>query len=160
MKKYLPMLGAGALSVCLLLGGMFLGVQIGQQPSSVPQEAVEEVQATTDYAVGAVGSISIPGYDKITFKAGERTQYVALENPAENECYFIISIVLPDGTELYKSGMIAPGAIIDRLRLNAAPVAGIYENTILRYSCWNVDADGELSEINGANTLFTLEVTP
>lgn len=152
------MLGAGALSACLLLGGIFLGVQISQQPGSVPQEAAESPEPNTEYAVGAVGSIAIPGYEKIIFQAEKRTQYVTLKNPAENDCYFIISIVLPDGTELYKSGMVAPGAVIDCLRLSTVPVAGIYENTVLRYSCWNVDADGVLVEVNGADTICTLEV--
>lgn len=160
MKKYFPLLGAGMLSASLLLGGIFLGIQINQQSNSVPQDADKEAHSTADYTIGAIGTIAIPGYDKLIFKAGERTQYIILKNPTENKCYFIISIVLPDGTELYKSGMIAPGAVIDRLRLNAAPVAGIYENTTLKYSCWDIDADGELYEISGANTLFTLEVTP
>lgn len=160
MKKYLPMLGAGALSVCLLLGGMFLGTQMGSRPGGVPQEATESPGIDAGYSVGCVGSIAIPGYNKLTFQAGTLTQYVALENPSENECYFVISIVLPDGTEIYKSGMVAPGAVIDCLRLRAVPVAGVYENTILKYSCWNVGDDGELSEVNGANTLFTLEVIP
>ena len=160
MKKYLPMLGAGALSVFLLLGGMFLGTRINPRPGGVPQEASEAHSAGMEYAVGGVGSIAIPGYDKLTCQAGALTQYVPLENPSENECYFVISIVLPDGTEIYKSGMVAPGAIINCLRLRAVPVAGVYENTILKYSCWNVGDDGELSEVNGANTLFTLEVIP
>ena len=73
---------------------------------------------------------------------------------------FIPEEAVPDGTEIYKSGMVAPGAVIDCLRLRAVPVAGVYENTILKYSCWNVGDDGELSEVNGANTLFTLEVIP
>ena len=68
--------------------------------------------------------------------------------------------MLPDGTELYKSGMIAPGTTVDCLRLNTAPIAGTYENTILRYSCWDVDDDEVPSEVNGANTHFTLEVIP
>ena len=154
------MLGAVALSICLLLGGMFMGTQVSQHPSSVPRETTESPTTGTGYSVGAVGSIAVPGYDKITFQAGTHTQYVTLENPAENDCYFIISIILPDGTELYRSGMVAPGAVIDCLRLRATPVAGIYENTVLKYSCWNVDENGEPSEINGANTLFTLEVIP
>ena len=160
LKKYLPMLGAGALSVCLLLGGVFLGTRMGQPPGNVPQEAAEAHSTGTEYAVGGVGSIAIPGYDKLTFKAGALTQYVTFENPSENTCYFVISIVLPDGTEIYKSGMVAPGAVIDCLRLRAAPTVGVYENTLLKYSCWNVDDEGELSEVNGANTLFTLEVIP
>ena len=160
MKKYLSILGAVLLSACLLAGGMFLGTQISSPAKSRTLEAAEEPQIATDYTVSPVGSIAIPGYEKLTFQAGERTQYVSLSNPAENDCYFVISILLPDGTELYRSGIIAPGTVIDCLRLNFAPVAGIYENAILRYSCWEDGADGELSEINGANTVFTLEVIP
>ena len=121
------MLGAGALSVFLLLGGMFLGTRINPRPGGVPQEASEAHSAGMEYAVGGVGSIAIPGYDKLTFQAGALTQHVALENPSENECYFVISIVLPDGTEIYKSGMVAPGAILNCLRLRAVPVAGVYK---------------------------------
>lgn len=76
LKKYLPMLGAGALSVCLLLGGVFLGTRMGQPPGNVPQEAAEAHSTGTEYAAGGVGSTAIPGYDKLTFKAGALTQYV------------------------------------------------------------------------------------
>lgn len=85
---------------------------------------------------------------------------MSLENPAQNDCSFIISIALPDGIELYKSGLIAPGTAIDLLHLKSTPAVGVYENTTLSYSCWSVDADEEMTEINGANTFFTLEVIP
>lgn len=147
---------AVALSVALVLAGAYTGYQIADKANSAPLSAEEPQQ----YGVGAVGSIAIPGYDKFTFKAGESTQYVSLENPAQNNCSFIISIALPDGTELYKSGLIAPGTVIDLLRLKNTPAAGVYENATLSYSCWSVDADGEITEINGANTFFTLEVIP
>lgn len=154
LKKYLALLGATALSVVILLGGVYLGYRIDSKPESVAQEAAD---ASTEYAVGATGSTAIPGYDTITFQAQQRTQYVPLENPAENDCYFVISILLQDGTELYRSGMIAPGTVVDCLRLKSAPVAGTYENSILRYSCWVME-DGEPHEVNGADTIFTLEV--
>ena len=48
LKKYLPMLGAGALSVCLLLGGVFLGARMGQPPGNVPQEAAEAHSTGTE----------------------------------------------------------------------------------------------------------------
>lgn len=147
---------AVALSVALVLAGAYTGYQIADKANSAPLSAEEPQQ----YGVGAVGSIAIPGYDKLTFKAEESIQYVSLENPAQNDCSFIISIALPDGTELYKSGLIAPGTVIDLLRLKNTPAAGVYENATLSYSCWSVDADGEMAEINGANTFFTLEVIP
>lgn len=160
MKKYLPMLGAGALSVCLLLGGMFLGVQIRNQPSASVQEASEVVQTAPQYAVGAVGSTAIPGYETIIFEAGQRTQKVALVNPPENSCYFVISIILPDGTEIYKSGFIPPGKEVGSIKLLTVPAVGIYENAVLRYSCWSEKDDGSMLETNGVDTIFTLEVIP
>ena len=147
---------AVVLSVALVLAGAYTGYQVAGRANNSPLSAEEPQQ----YGVGAVGSIAIPGYDKLTFMAGESTQYVSLENPAQNDCSFIISIALPDGTELYKSGLIAPGTVIDLLRLKNTPAAGVYENATLSYSCWSVDADGEITEINGANTFFTLEVIP
>ena len=163
MRKYAPVLGAVALSVCLLLGGMAVGMQItqrGAQPLQEPPQEARTENSTQEYAVSAVGSIAIPGYDTMTFQTGERVQHVHLENPAQNTCHFIVSIILPDETTLYKSGLIAPGTTVEKLRLLTAPEAGTYENTVLRYSCWNVSPAGELSEVSGADTFFTLEVIP
>lgn len=160
MKKYLPLLGAGVLAVGIMLGGVFIGYQINKQPNSAAVGVATSTPAPEECTMAAVGSIAIPGYDTITLKAGQRIQNITLVNPPENNCFFVISILLPDGQALYKSGYIAPGSEIDSIKLPSAPAAGTYEKAILRYACWSADEDGTLKEVNGADTICTLEVEP
>ena len=54
-------------------------------------------------------SISIPGMNGIYLKANQTKQTVDFFNPEENQCYFIISLYLSDGTLIYKSDYIEPG---------------------------------------------------
>lgn len=68
----------------------------GEQPQGKPQ--------TGDGQAG----IAIPGYKSITLKADTKEQSVNLYNPEANDCYFVMSLILPDGTEIWKSKMIAP----------------------------------------------------
>lgn len=182
MKNLLPLLAAAVLSVGILLLGMYVGTHAAGHPESAtvgtavavpepledssapedgePMDAAESAPEPQEYVAEAVGSIAIPGYERIILTAGQRTQAVTLENPPANDCYFVISILLPDGTELYKSGLIAPGSRVESIKLLITPEAGIYENAILRYSCWAVADDGTMQELNGADTILTLEVNP
>lgn len=99
---------------------------------------------------------SIPGYELIRMKSGQLDQSVRLYNPSENSCYFLITIYLPDGKEIYRSDLIAPGDSIDRIRISAKLEKGTTENAMLVYSCYSV---GNLQPMNGATVKFTLEVT-
>lgn len=158
MKKILPLLGTVALSVALLLGGVYAGYQISAARLNAPSVATESIEQNEVLAVGPVGSISIPGYDRITLQAGQRTQRVALVNPPENSCYFKITLLLADGTELYQSGLLAPGTQLNSIKLETMPAAGSYADAVLRYTCWAADESGALTEANGADTICTLEV--
>ena len=55
-------------------------------------------------------SISIPGYEGLTLKADSLIQDVALKNPPQNTCYFVIALYLDDGTLLWESDYIEPGS--------------------------------------------------
>lgn len=102
------------------------------------------------------GSIIIPGYEKLTFKAGSREQKVLLKNPEANECYFMISILLADNTEIFHSELLAPGSSLTKIKLSRSLDPGIYENAMMRYSCFDMET---LQGLNGANTKLNLEVT-
>lgn len=153
MKRFLMGLLACAVTAGVALGGVYVGSQISSNTAAESPEP--EAVMVEEYGVAATGSIAIPGYDKITLKAGQRNQEVHLLNPAGNDCYFVISLLLADGTEIYKSGVIPPGNEVNNIKLSAVPAAGTYENAILRYSCWAVDGQAEVS---GADTICTLEV--
>ena len=100
--------------------------------------------------------IAIPGYDSINLKANQLDQSVSLENPEQNNCYFIISMYLPDGTKIYESEMVPPGQGLYNIKLKQEVQAGTYENSVLGYECYRMD--DTLTKLNGANVKLTLEV--
>ena len=105
--------------------------------------------------VGSSG-IAIPGYKSISLKANQKEQAVSLVNPEQNSCYFIISLLLPDGTEIYKSKMIPPSKGLYNITLHKELETGTYEKAILKYECYKMDDN--LTLLNGANVEVILEV--
>lgn len=102
-------------------------------------------------------SITIPGYEKLVMKAGQVKQTVELFNPENNDCYMMIEILLPDGTSVYKTGMLEPGTIIKEIDISKKLQAGSYDGAIMRYSNFDLK---NFQELNGAETIFNLEVEP
>ena len=103
------------------------------------------------------GMISIPGYSALDFVAGQTTQSVSFVNPEENDCYFIISILLPDGTNIYTSQLIPPGKGLYEIELDTPLETGEYEGAQLQYRC--IDMEDTSIEYNGANMALTLRVS-
>ena len=111
----------------------------------------------TEQAGDAQEGIAIPGYKSIALKAGQLQQAVSLHNPAGNDCYFVMSLLLPDGTEIWKSKMVAPGMGLYEITLNQELSAGTYENSTLKYECYK--RDDALTPLNGGEVKLTLEVS-
>ena len=101
------------------------------------------------------GTISIPGFESLELKADAKKQSIALSNPAENNCYFIISLYLEDGTLLWRSELIEPGENSKPLELEQPLEKGTYKARIT-YECFRMDE--ELSQLNGAELKLTLRV--
>ena len=99
-------------------------------------------------------SISIPGYEGLTLKADSLIQDVALKNPPQNTCYFVIALYLDDGTLLWESDYIEPGSNSSPIVLTQELSKGTYPNAILKYSCFKMDE--EKTPLNGAETKLTL----
>lgn len=118
-------------------------------------EAMAPVVQEND--TGASNSIAIPGYEKLVMKAGQLIQEVELFNPEKNKCYMMIEILLPDGTRLYRTGMMEPGKGINKFEISRKLAAGTYEGAILKYSNYDLS---NMQELNGAETNLILEVTP
>lgn len=100
--------------------------------------------------------ISIPGYEAINLIADTRQQVIGFPNPAQNTCYFRISLYLQDGTLLWQSGLVEPGAISDPVLLSQPLAKGYYTDAVLQYECFTTD--GNLTPLNGATTDLTLMV--
>ena len=102
------------------------------------------------------GSISIPGYEMLELKADSKKQEFSLSNPAQNTCYFEISLYLEDGTLLWKSDLIEPGEATEPIVLTKELSKGYYPKSVLRYACFAMDTDR--TPLNGAETKLTLWV--
>jgi len=99
-------------------------------------------------------SIAIPGYKSMTIKSNTKDVKVSLTNPEDNPCYFVITMSLENGKELYKSKMIEPGKGIYDITLNEELIAGEY-NAVLNYETYSLE---NMSPMNGANIKFKLIV--
>ena len=102
----------------------------------------------TDY-----NSVSLPGYECLTLAADKPLQ---LSNPAGNKCLFVISLILEDGTVIWKSAPIAPGQQTDPVTPNKPLAAGVYKNCTLQYELFT--NDGMMNRMNGADAKITLIV--
>jgi len=102
------------------------------------------------------GYITVPGFEKLTAEQGT-IHSSGISNPAKNECYIIVSMIMPDGSEIYHSGILAPGQELDSITFPYPLDSGVYEGVITRYSCYALDT---MQPLNGADVTFTLEVLP
>ncbi len=106
--------------------------------------------------INSYGMISIPGYETLTLRSENKKQKISFNNPKENNCYFVISLYFNDGTCLWKSDYIKPGAVSKSVVLSEALNAGTYKDCILKYECFSHDASKK--QLNGAETKVTLIV--
>ena len=100
------------------------------------------------------GKILLPGYSAMTMKAGTKEQEVNIGNPSDNNCYFIITLKLEDGTELFKSDYLKPGEGLKDITLNQTLKNGQYQ-AVIEYDCYSLQDKGKL---NGGSSGFTLVV--
>ncbi len=167
MKSQILILGTTViLTVIVVFAAVILGNNLNDRsrelivdplPESTTKPSAVVTEPTSETSVESISTetTSIPGYDLVKMKSGQLDQNVRLYNPSNNSCYFLITIYLPDGKEIYRSDLIAPGDSIDRIRLSTKLEKGLNENAMLVYSCYSVD---NLQPMNGATVKFTLEV--
>lgn len=91
-------------SLCAVAALAFAGIggyMVGQSPAQPRDISAGDRVEQQDMVVGTVGAISIPGFSRLSFKAGQTAQNVAFYNPEGNTCAFEISIILPSGKEIF-----------------------------------------------------------
>lgn len=144
------------LAVLLLRGG---GGK-NEPASAVPQlESGAEAytgQRETYTGPKNTDTIDIPGFDMMNLKAGETKQAVNFFNPPQNSCYFKISLLLADRTQLWESKLIEPGMGLYEIEMNQALEAGKYEGAILKYECFAMN--DALTPLNGSEITLVLNV--
>ena len=123
--------------------------------AAVPElegSAVDWEGVHTQDTGGVVPGIAIPGYKSITVDADTADVMVNFQNPAENPCYFVISLLLADGTVLYQSKMIEPGKGLYEITLSEALAPGEYD-AVVKYDTFSLS---DLNPMNGAEVKIKL----
>ena len=114
----------------------------------------DRVERFAEANPGSGENIAIPGYEKLDFAAGKTAQIVDLKNPAENNCVFVLSLTLEDGTTLWTGKALQPGEAFTRITLSRALDAGEYP-AMIHYDCYTIEDNQPL---NGAEIQLILEV--
>lgn len=153
----------------LVAGGVFVGLNwnnwFGNTSEAVDKNTpdidpnAEDWQGTLPSDQGGNGTsdgIAIPGFKNLTFAADKKEQEVSFVNPEQNTCYFVISLILPDGTTVFKSKMIPPGKGLYKIELTKILTAGTYEKCVIKYETYKMD--DTLAPQNGADVDVTLIV--
>jgi len=160
IKKYLigTVLALSVSMFCAGCSSQSADSQVELTDHKVYIESGEEVTGVADYSnsgIETADNLAIPGYESFEFKAGTKVQNVELNNPEDNTCYFVMTLLLEDGTEIWKSDYLEPGVMYDSIVLNKELEAGDYENASLNYECFALT---DKHELNGANISLTLNV--
>lgn len=136
---------AGVSALIVILFFVFFGSKLVLNPQ---YEFEAEQSVVNSSQKLEFDSISIPGKETMTVQAETKNISVDLYNPEDNQCYFEISILLDDGTEVYKSKLLKPGQHLYKIELNQAFSKGTHNITI-HYNTYT--ADGNYTPLNGAN---------
>lgn len=155
---FLAVVVAGILFAILYGGGVFDGITDSGGDRKVDIETGKVIKNEKQYDTSEISenkNISVPGYEKLELKAGSKKQEVYLTNPKENTCYFVMSLLLEDGTVIWKSDYLEPGMAFDRIKLDKPLEAGTYKNVTLKYNCYALK---DKSELNGSAIKIDLEV--
>ena len=119
-------------------------------PAHVPETPQAATRGIT------AGSIAVPGFERLTVE-GQTLHAAGVSNPMQNSCYFVVvvSIIMPGGSEVYRSSYLAPGQSLGDVELSKLLAPGTYEGAVARYSCF---ALADMCPLNGADISFILEV--
>lgn len=146
MNRKLNMILAAFLTATLALGSLAGCSEKAEKPERDYSSIVENP------------NISIPGYEKLEFKAGKKKQSVSFRNPEENTCYFRMTLELEDDTDedtvLWTSELIEPDEKIENIKLKKALDKGEYPAT-LKYECFSLKDE---SPLNGSAIELMIDV--
>lgn len=98
------------------------------------------------------GTIAVPGFDELKFKANQINQHVNFHNPENNNCLFLMTLYV-ENEEYWQSGYVEPGKGYYNIELYKPLSAGTY-NAELRIQCYRKTG----VELNSARVTFNLIV--
>lgn len=137
------------IGLCLASCAIILGNKDKPQ-MQIDSSAHEKTKIITEVS----SYISIPCVSSILFDANQIQQSVKFSNPKQNDCYFVISLILSDGDCIYQSGLIPPGNEITLINLTSQLGRGTYD-AVIKYDCYSTE---DQHQLNGAVIEVRLEV--
>lgn len=152
-------MGRKVIYAALALGASLLFTPCTNAESTEAPKNSPETSAAKNLASKPIvknkNSISVPGFGQINLVADKLEQTTRLYNPEQNNCYFKISIVLSDGTVIWKSDFMAPGEKADKITLLRALPEGTYHDVTVKYDCFSMS---KKSGLNNARIKLKLVV--
>lgn len=123
---------------------------VEEEPAEPEFEEEQQANSTADMNQE---SISIPGFEKWTVEAGQKTVTASFYNPEDNPCYFKLTVRLDDtGEVIYQSKYLKPGQRLYEVDLERPLSKGTYAAT-LTYETYSISDN---SPMNGATIPFKL----
>ncbi|HPF54041.1 MAG TPA: hypothetical protein P5116_05015 [Eubacteriales bacterium] len=153
---------AGLVVGAVLLFGGKDGASVGAGGANANQANVPDIEGgAVDWAGtqvrdtgGVVQGIAIPGYESITIDANTTKVLVNFQNPSQNQCFFVISLILTDtGEVLYQSKWLEPGKALYEIELTRALEPGTY-NAKVKYETYALTSP--YGSLNGAEVKIQL----
>lgn len=144
----------------LIIGGVF----IYNKPSADGQASADGVvgkisdewdPGLEDESSSHSGGTQIPGYSTAEMNEGETSLHLSVGNPKDNKCGFYATLMLTDGTVLYKSELLNPGYGLTEIPLSQTLEKGEYD-AMVYYECVTLSDDH--SPLNAAESEFKLIV--
>ena len=149
MKKYKVSCFIIAIAAMLILALLFLfGRDDKKESNGILWNGKQNIEKEYEQS-----SISIPGFDEISFKSNSTNQKVNIYNPDTNKCTMNFSIIMPDNTILWAEENIQPGYGLYDIQINKELEKGTYEGCVFTVRCFR-----DNTELNGCNITFTLYV--
>ena len=145
MKAYLKIISVLMVAQTLVSGASFAKAEGPDEKNDKPvKESI--VSKIKNKIKKNKNSISVPGYAQMDFVADQKEQTTRLRNPWQNSCYLKISLVLEDGTVIWKSDFLAPGESAKKIILEKTLSKGTYDNVSLKYECFAMNKKAELND--------------
>jgi hypothetical protein len=136
-----------------LAAGIFISNHLNEGTEHTYDNNAEDIRENEDSdSEEIIDSIAIPCWDTMSLVADQLEQEVSFENPEKNKgCDFQLTLLLDDGTELWKSQLIPNGKAIYNITLNQTLQAGTYKATMI-YDCFTNNGE----KLNGSSLDFNL----
>ena len=143
MKKSKRIAAGGIILLILLFVSACIAVAFTNNDSNIESFKLPElsISGNDGFNAQSKATASISAKSGLTFVDGQSQQRVEFKNPVDNQCEFVVSLYLGDGTHLFTTNPIKPGEIVNSVNLLHDLKPGTYKDAILVYDCYSENGE-------------------